>query len=73
MPQPSQQQREARFGLQKALVARENASLQGNKRWKNGVDNFVAANGFNFNKVQQLSTSRLQTLQQQSLRINKNP
>ena len=37
------------------------------------VDNFVAAKASNFNKVQQTSTSRPQTLQQQSLRINKNP
>jgi hypothetical protein len=38
-----------------------------------GVDNFVAEKASNFNKVQQSSTSRPQRLQQQSLRINKNP
>jgi hypothetical protein len=37
------------------------------------VDNFVAAKAFNFNQVQQTSTSRPQSIQQQSLRINKNP
>jgi hypothetical protein len=37
------------------------------------VDNFVAEKASDFNKVQQTSTSRPQTIQQQSLRINKNP
>jgi hypothetical protein len=37
------------------------------------VDNFAAAKAPNFEKLQQTSTSRLQTIQQQSLRINKNP
>jgi hypothetical protein len=37
------------------------------------VDNFVDVKASNFNKVQQLSTSRPQTFQQQSLRIDKNP
>jgi hypothetical protein len=37
------------------------------------VDNFVAARALNFNKIQQNSTSRPQTLQRQSLKINKNP
>jgi hypothetical protein len=37
------------------------------------VDNFVAAKAPSFNRVQQTSTSRLQTIQQESLRINKNP
>lgn len=36
------------------------------------VDNFVAAKASNFNKVQQTSTSRSQTFQQQSLSFNKN-
>ena len=37
------------------------------------VVNFVAAKAPNFNKVQQSSTSGPQTIQQQSLRINKIP
>jgi hypothetical protein len=37
------------------------------------VDNFVAARASNFNKIQQTSLSRPQRIQQQSLRINKNP
>jgi len=37
------------------------------------VDDFVAAKAPNFNKVQQSSTSGLQTIQQQSLRNNRNP
>jgi hypothetical protein len=45
--------------------------------WKMGssaaVDNFVDAKASNFNKVQQTSTSGPQRLQQQSLKINKNP
>jgi hypothetical protein len=36
-------------------------------------DNFVDKKASNFNKVQQTSTSAPQLLQQQSLRINKNP
>jgi hypothetical protein len=45
--------------------------------WKMGlsltVDNFVDAKASNFNKVQQASTSGPHLLQQESLRINKNP
>jgi hypothetical protein len=37
------------------------------------VDDFVAAKALGFNKVQQSSTSRPQTVQQQLLRNNKNP
>jgi hypothetical protein len=37
------------------------------------VANFVAEKASNFNKVQQTSTSGPQTIQQESLRINKNP
>jgi hypothetical protein len=37
------------------------------------VDNFVTAKASSFNKIQQTSTSRPQTLQHQSLKINKNP
>jgi hypothetical protein len=37
------------------------------------VDDFVAKKASNFNKVQQRSTSRQQRLQQESVRINKNP
>ena len=37
------------------------------------VDKFVAAKAPNINRVQQTSTSRPQTFQYQSLRINKNP
>ncbi len=46
----------------------------GGIEWGNrGVDRFVAAKASNFNRIQQGSTSRLQTIQHQSLRINKNP
>jgi hypothetical protein len=37
------------------------------------VDNFVSEKASNFNKAQQSSTSTPQRIQQQSLRINKNP
>jgi len=37
------------------------------------VDNFVPEKASSFNKVQQRSTGELQLLQQESLRINKNP
>jgi carboxymethylenebutenolidase len=37
------------------------------------VDNFVAAKASNINKVHQRSTSRPQSIQQQALRIHKNP
>jgi hypothetical protein len=37
------------------------------------VDDFVADKASNFNKVQQTSTCGPQQLQQQSLRISKNP
>jgi hypothetical protein len=37
------------------------------------VDDFVAVKALSFNKVQQSSTRRPQTVQQQSLRNNKNP
>jgi hypothetical protein len=37
------------------------------------VDDFVAAKALSFNKVQQSSTRRPQTVLQQSLRNNKNP
>jgi hypothetical protein len=37
------------------------------------VDNLVDAKASNFNKVQQTSTSRRPAIQQQTLKINKNP
>src|SRR5580704_10854389 len=37
------------------------------------VDNFVAAKAPSFNKFHQTSTRRLQTVQQESLRINRFP
>jgi hypothetical protein len=41
--------------------------------WRTTVDNFVTAKAPNFNSFQSTSTSETQTIQQQSLRINKNP
>jgi len=37
------------------------------------IDKIVAAKAPSFNKIQQTSTSEPQTIQQQLLRINKNP
>jgi hypothetical protein len=40
---------------------------------QSGVDNFVVVKAPGFNKIQRTSTGRPQTIQQESLRSNKNP
>jgi hypothetical protein len=55
------------------LVSRQNPKT--GEEWSSyaTLDNFVTAKGPNFNKIQQASTGKPQTLQHQWLRINKNP
>jgi len=70
--------------LRTQIVSREGFKLRVNRevlqhrlsQWRGSpqatVDNFVTAKASNFNKFQQTSTRRPQTIQHQSLRINKN-
>ena len=57
----------------KVVVVARQDSKRDHIRRLGTVDDFVAAEARSFVKVQQTSTSRPQTVQHQSLRINKIP